>query len=373
MWQYADKMAGLIVLVGLIVWLVLPKVTDKPAEQPAALPLPTVTATEDFMGFPWGVSKEELQKLITEKKLEPTTRGFLEMRGPGLYYLLPFGECQFRAVFRTHDSEKLNFSAFYQGEIYISQRSCPVEPLFKQISGALVAAYGETPELGYPPRRNSGTEPPWGPGSGRIWQVKSPKGQLIEIQLELRLKDEPFLRLTHVNLSQERRYKNLVNPQPEGDPTQAKTNLEGFMGVEWGANPEQVKRGMKEAGFAEMTESSSPNNFSRNIKYAQGVFLNLPVASATAYMKHDTLYWVNVQIEGDAKDGGEAKYQEVRAKLIKEYGDPMQKGSYDNKPAFVWQFPLKGFVPNEITIHRSGLSIFINFKCPALESKLNNL
>jgi hypothetical protein len=349
------------------------EVVQKESATKVEAPVPFVTSIEDFFQFPWGLTRGEVLKMAEERKLQPTPKGFLDYRGSDLLYSISFAGCP--AIIRCSFKEQINqeYSFFYRGSIYMSSKTCPVEKIFWQFHKNLTETYGAVQDFGYPPRRNSGAEKPWAPGSGSIWEVKSPDGQLFEIEAELDLSNPGFLRLSYHNISVERRFKNLVNPTPAGDPTQTDTEFKGFMGIPWGASPVRFRQGMAEKGFLSVKETTSPNNRTAHSMFEQGDYAGYPIKSLDAYFKHDAMYMVSVSIKGEENDSGDAVYSKLKGFFQAQYGAPLEEKNYRQETVHIWPFPMEGFKPNHIMLHRFGSIVTVLYMNRALEDKLNNL
>jgi len=361
----------LIVVVGAIFW---PKnALQEPPTMKVDEPVPSVVGIGDFFKFPWGISREQAQNIATERKLQPSPKGFMDYRGANPVYDMPFAGYPARIYLDFRARINTQYSVFYRGSIVLSGRTCPIEKLYWQLYKELTDKYGSTPDLGYPPRRNSGDDKPWGPGSGAIWEIRSPDGQLFEIEASLDLSDPGFLRLTYHNISVERSFKNLVNPIPEGDPTQAASALKGFMDIPWGASPTVFRQGMENNGFSSVKEATSPNNHTAHTSFEIGTYEGYLVKSVDAYFKHDIMYMVSVSISGNSSDGGDGVYNNVKDVLQKKYGAPLEEKDYRQEIVHIWPFPLEGFKPNHIMLHRKGALVMVLYMNRALEDKLNNL
>jgi len=365
-------MLACLLIVGAVV-LFWPKNEQESSAVKVDAPVPSVVTTEDFFEFPWGISRDEVFKMAQDRKLQPTPKGFMDYRGSSLLYDISYGG--YPATLRFDFRQRINteYSFFYQGSIFLSSRTCPVEKLYWQFHKELTDKYGPTPDRGYPPRRNSGDEKPWGPGSGAIWQVKAPDGQLFEIEATLNLSDPGFLRLNYRNISVERRFNNLVNPTPEGDPTHAASALKGFLDIPWGANAVQFRQGMESNGFSSLKETTSPNDRTAHTWFEEGTYAGYQVKSVGAYFKHDTMCMVSVDISGDASDGGNAVYSNLKTYLEKQYGAPLEDKNFRQETVHIWLFPMEGFKPNRIMLHRYGATVMVQYINQALEDKLDNL
>ncbi|MHC1758237.1 MAG: hypothetical protein AB9917_01755 [Negativicutes bacterium] len=367
------KLLAILLFIGIIIFFWSNGVERSNIAEQREAPIPSVTSIDNFFQFPWEITRSEALKLAEERSLTPTPKGFMDYRGSDLLYNISFAGCP--AIIRCRFQERLqqNYSFFYRGSIYLSSKTCAVEKLYRQFHKEMTDRYGAVPDLGYPPRRNSGADKPWAPGSGSVWAVKSPDGQIFEIMTELDLSNPGFLRLSYHNISMERKFKNLVNPTPEGDPTQADTDLAGFMGIPWGASPVQFKREMEGKGLSPVTEDTSPNNRSAHSWVQKGSVAGYPVQSINAYFKHDSMYMVSVSINGDKKDNGDADYRRLNEYLQSQYGKPVEEKNFCQETVHIWPFPLEGFKPNHIMLHRNGSTIMLLYKSRALEDKLNNL
>lgn len=367
------KLLAILLFIGVIIFFWSTGVERNNIVEQREVPIPSVASTDKFFQFPWGIPRSELLKLAEERSLTPTPKGFLDYRGSDLLYNISFAGCPASIRCRFLEREKQNYSFFYRGSIYLSSKTCEIEKLYWQFYKELSNRYGSVPDLGYPPRRNSGAEKPWAPGSGSIWTVNAPDGQIFEIMAELDLSSPGLLRLTYHNISMERKFKNMINPTPEGDPTQADTELADFMGIPWGSSPALFKREMENKGLSPVKEETSPNNRSAQSWVQKGSFAGYPVQRINAFFKHDSMYMVSVSINGDKKDNGDTDYLQLKEYLQKQYGKPLEEKSFRNETVHIWPFPLKGFKPNHIMLHRDGSTIMLLYKSRALEDKLNNL
>ncbi len=332
--------------------------------------VPSVAATEDFFKFPWGASPAEVAQIAKDRNLESSSKGILEPPRTG--YRISFAG--YPAEISFYFLGPAGQRAFYQGSLTLNRRTCPViEQIYWQLHSELTQRYGPTPEMGYPPRRNSGDEKPWGSGSGAIWEIKSPDGQLFEIEAKLDSSNDGFLQLTYFNISMHRRFMNSVNPTPDGDPTQAPSALKGFMDIPWGASPARLRQGLEANGFSAVKETTNPIDRRAHTDFSTGTYAGYPVNKVSAYFHHNAMYMVSVEIRGEASDGGEAVYNNLKAFLAKQYGAPLEAKNFRQETVHIWQFPLEGFKPNSIMLHRPDSTVIVTYKNEALEDKLNNL
>ena len=274
--------------------------------------------------------------------------------------------CNFREDYKT------GYSFFYQARITVDGKTAPIEKLYTQIQTQLIEQYGDTPELGYPPLRNSRDEKPWGPGAGKVWQVTTPAGQIFEVQTQLNLSDRVLL-LIYRNLSVERYYKNLINPLPPGDPLQAAGALKGYEGIAWGSTTEQFKKGMAKRGFTLTKETGSPLNNQQSLTFGKSVLAGYPVESISSYFKHNQFYLSSINVRVPAQANSEAMYQAIRKHLTGKYGPDHPEKDFRGRQIYVWEFPLAGFKPTQIFLHRDRDLIMVGYVNPALEARLNNL
>ena len=367
------KLAGFLCIVGaaLFLWPQAPPNNPRPTHLTA--PVPNMTALQNFFQFPWGISRNEALTIAETQKLPPTPPGFLDYRGKDLLYNVSFAGCP--AVLRCGFREQVNtpYSLFYRGTVTISGKNCPVEKLYSELHKQLSAEYGASPDVGYPPRRNTGATQPWASGSGSIWTVTTPAGQLFEIISELELTNPGLLRLSIHNISVERQFKNLVNPTPPGDPAQAESSLKGFLGISWGSAPDRFRREMAEQGFLFVQETSNSASRETHVQFAKGEYAGLPVKSIDGLFKHGAMYLVSVDITGGAGDSGGDVYEKAKRHLQEQYGTPLEQKNFRQDTVHVWLFPLAGFKPNRVMLHRYNAAVMIQFWNQALEDKLNNL
>lgn len=367
------KMAGVLCIVGAVLFLWPQETPKNPQPDALAAPVPRVAALQDFFQFPWGISRNEALAIAETRKLPPTPPGFLDYRGKDLLYNMSFAGCP--AVLRCGFREQVNtpYSFFYRGTVTISGKSCPVEKLYGELHKQLSAEYGDSPDVGYPPRRNTGTTQPWAPGSGSIWTVTTPAGQLFVIVSELELTAPGLLRLTIHNISVERQFKNLVNPTPPGDPAQAESSLKGFLGIPWGATPARFRREMMEQGFVFVQETSNPAYRETRVQFANGEYAGFSVKSIDGLFKHDAMYMASVDITGGSGDSGGDVYDRAKRHLQEQYGTPLEQKNFRQDTVHIWLFPVAGFKPNRVMLHRYNATVMIQFWNQALEDILNNL
>ena len=351
----------------------LHNISQKPMEIQAEQRMdePSVTTTENFFQVPWGVSKTEVLDLLKIRNWEPAPKGFYATST--LTYKTSYAGYPAYISFDFKEADNTDYSFFYQGSLSIRKQNAPIEELYWQMHKELTERYGPTPERGYPPLRNSASEKPWGPGSGAIWEVKTSNGQILEIETQLDLSDTGFLKLKYRNITVERKFKNLLWPTPAGDPIQAASDLKGFMDIPWGSTPEQFRQGMGENGFFIVAEDTSPRDRKTHLKCNNGRYADHPIDRVDGYFNHDVLYFVSVSIRGDESDNGDAVYNHVKSYLESQYGMPTETKDYEGDTIHLWQFPLEGFKPNYIMLHRNRAMIMIAYMNPALEDKLNNL
>lgn len=371
--RFRRELVALILILGMgaLFWATGMKREFARSEEVA---VPPVAATAGFFDIPWGISRTEVLALAQARQLEPTPQGFGDYRGSSLLYNISFAG--YPAVISFHFRELINtdYSFFYRGSLSLSRRNCPaLEQVYGQLHRELTERYGPTPELGYPPLRNSSAEKPWGPGAGAVWEAEGPDGQLFEIQLELNLADTGHLRLTYRNISVERRFKNLVHPTPDGDPARAATNLKGFRDIPWGATPSECRQKMEASGFSFLKEHDSPRERTAYYEFGHGTYGGYPVESVSAHFRQGAMYMVSVNIRGEESNNGEAVYNKLKGFLAERYGVPQEEENFRQEQVFLWRFPLQGFKPNHIMLHRDRSLVMVQYRNQALEEKLNNL
>ena len=329
-----------------------------------------VLPAKKIYGIPWGITRTAVGNLAQAKNWEKLPKGFYA--SSSLNYNVTFAgypaklSCNFREDYKT------GYSFFYQARITVDGKTAPIEKLYAQIQSQLIEQYGDTPELGYPPLRNSRDEKPWGPGAGKVWQVTTPAGQIFEVQTQLNLSDRVLL-LIYRNLSVERYYKNLINPLPPGDPLQAAGTLKGYEGIAWGSTTEQFKKGMAKRGFTLIKETGSPLNNQQSLTFGKSVLAGYPVESISSYFKHNQFYLSSINVRVPAQANSEAMYQAIRKHLTGKYGPDHPEKDFRGRQIYVWEFPLAGFKPTQIFLHRDRDLIMVGYLNPALEARLNNL
>lgn len=333
--------------------------------------LPTVTAAKKIYGLPWGITRTEVENLAKNKNWEKRPKGFYA--SSSLNYNVTFAgfpailSCIFREDYKT------GYSFFYQARITVDGKDAPVEKLYAQVQTELIKQYGDRPERGYPPLRNSRNEKPWGPGAGKVWEVTTPEGQIFELQTQLNLSDKGFMMLVYRNLSVERYFKNLINPLPPGDPLKAASALKGYEGIAWGSTPEQFKKGMAKRGFTLVKETGSPLNGQQSLTFSKSFLAGYTVESITSYFHHDQFYLSSINVRVPKEANSEDMYQNIRQYLTGIYGPSQPEKDYQGRQIYVWEFPLAGFKPNQIFLHRDRDLIMVGYLNRALEAKLNNL
>jgi len=85
------------------------------------------------------------------------------------------------------------------------------------------------------------------------------------------------------------------------------------------------------------------------------------------------MYMVSVNIRGDESDGGDSVYNKLKDLLQERYGTPLDDENFRHETVHIWQFPMEGFKPNHIMLHRYRSMVMVQYKNQALEDKLNNL
>ena len=342
-----------------------------PVQEQQTTRSPSVAATAAFYDVPWGLSHDQVERLCKARNLAPAPKGFYATSA--LNYRINWGGYPANVSFAFRENHQSDYSVFYQGALRLDKEDCPIENFYGQMDQELTKLYGDTPDRGYPPLRNTLDEKPWGSGSGKIWQVTLPDGQHIEIESQLNLADKGFLKLIYRNISVERKYKNLLNPLPEGDPASAATDLKGFRNICWGITPLQVKQEIGAAGFTFSKETGSPLNHTLTLSFSNGTFAGQPIGSIDFFFKYDRFYFCSLNFARREKEVRDELYGQLRSYLELEYGTPLVHEDFKGRQQLIWEFPLAGFEPNRIMLHQDRDSIMIGYMNPALEMELNNL
>ena len=357
-----------VILAAIRKQLELPAVTAAVKKQ---FELPDVTAARKIYGLSWGITRTEVETWAKSQNWEKLPKGFYA--SSALNYNITFAGFPARLSCIFREDYKTGYSFFYQARITLDAQQAPIEKLYAQAQAELIKHYGDTPERGYPPLRNNLTEKPWGPGAGKVWQITTPEGQIFELQTQLDLSDKKSMVLVYRNLSVERYYKNLVNPLPPGDPLQADSFLKGYEGIAWGSTPEQFKKAMVKRGFNLVKETGSPLNHDHSLTFGKSVLAGYPAESINIYFHHDQFYLSSVNVRVPHNADSEEMYQAIRAYLTGLYGPAQPDKDYRGRQIYLWEFPLPGFKPNQIMLHRDRDLIMVGYLNQALEARLNNL
>lgn len=350
---------------------IVTNIANAPDTNNGAVPAPAAAISKTFYGIPWGMPRTEVAALIKLKKWEPVPKGFYATSN--LNYYSSFAGYPARISFIFRGDYKSGYSCFYQGRIQVSATQAPIEQLYARVQAELSKQYGEVPELGYPPLRNTLTEKPWRPGSGKVWEFTTPEGQVFELQSQLNLEKDGFMLLIYRNLSVEREFKNFVNPLPPGDPLQAASDLDGFESIAWGSKPLEVKTAMDRKGFKLSKETGSPLNYDLCLSFNAATWKGYAIESVDCYFKHNRFYFSSVNLRAAAPEEGEALYQKLLATLTAAYGAPKEERDFRGRLIYLWEFPLAGFKPNYIMLHRDKDLLMVGYVNQALEAVLNNL
>ena len=168
----------------------------------------------------------------------------------------------------------------------------------------------------------------------------------------------------------------------------AAPELNGFMGIPWGANVEQVRQGMVQNGFSLHTEEKW-GVLTQEV-FENGVYAGYRVYAASVFLKFNTMYAVNLTIKGEEGGGIDAIYSHLKTLLQEKYGMPEgEKQSWaNNRPSTgvkvtstTWLIPNEGKQPYEISLSKTpdwylgkmrlgGVSV--SYGNNALEEELNN-
>jgi len=168
----------------------------------------------------------------------------------------------------------------------------------------------------------------------------------------------------------------------------AAPELNGFMGIPWGANVEQVRQGMVQNGFSLHTEEKW-GVLTQEV-FENGVYAGYRVYAASAFLKFNTMYAVTLTIKGEEGSGIDAIYNHLKTLLQEKYGPPDgEKQSWaNNRPTTgvkvtttTWLIPNAGRQPHEISLSktpdwylgkmRMG-GVAVSYNNNALEEELTN-
>jgi len=140
----------------------------------------------------------------------------------------------------------------------------------------------------------------------------------------------------------------------------AAPTLEGFMGIAWGANVEQVKQGMAQNGFYLHNEEKW-GVLTQEV-FDNGSYAGYMVYATSAFLKYNTMYGAVVSIKGEAGSGIDAIYSHLKTLLQEKYGMPEGETQSwaNNKPSAgvkvtstTWIIPNEGGKPHEIVLSKT--------------------
>lgn len=140
----------------------------------------------------------------------------------------------------------------------------------------------------------------------------------------------------------------------------APLTLDGFMGIPWGANAEQVKQGMAQNGFS--LHNSEKWGILKQDVFENGSYAGYQVWAASAFLKYDTLYSTTLTIKGETGGGIDTIYSHLKTLLTEKYGNPEgESQSWANNRASTgvkvtttnWLIPNAGKQPHEISLSKT--------------------
>ena len=163
---------------------------------------------------------------------------------------------------------------------------------------------------------------------------------------------------------------------------------EGFMGIPWGANAEQVRQGMTQNGFSLHNEEKW--GVLTQAVFENGSYAGYMVYATSTFLKYNTMYAANLTIKGEAGGGIDSIYDHLKTLLQGKYGIPEGETQSwaNNRPSTgvkvtstTWLIPNEGKKPNEISLSKTPVwylgklrlgGVGVSYRNNALEEELDN-
>lgn len=105
-------------------------------------------------------------------------------------------------------------------------------------------------------------------------------------------------------------------------PTSQAANIDGFMGMPWGANAKQVKQAMMDNGFAVLSENK--NGIKQDSHFYGGYYADYPAGTAI-FLLYDQMVLAVATIPDDSarlKKDYNAIFNDIKGLLSEKYGYP---------------------------------------------------
>jgi hypothetical protein len=101
-------------------------------------------------------------------------------------------------------------------------------------------------------------------------------------------------------------------------PAYAAPTVDGFMGIAWGATPQDVRRAVEKDGFTFWQEGNDPLT-GYFVQYADGLYAGYSVSGLSFYFLSNQLYSVSVSIS-EKRANIDAAYSDIGRLLSDKYG-----------------------------------------------------